>query len=69
MSDIQEGDQNDSNMVLVFSSEPTKYTWTDDKITQKLFERIEYKQNKTGEVNFPDVLVGLKHRGLETVFT
>jgi hypothetical protein len=54
-------------MVLVFSSEPTKFTWTDDKITHKLFEWIESKQKKAGEVIFPDVLLGLKHRGLETV--
>jgi hypothetical protein len=54
-------------MVITFSSEPTKFTWTDDKITHKLFEWIE-KKEQAGEVIFPNFLVGLNHRGLETVF-
>jgi hypothetical protein len=57
-------------MVLVFSSEPTKYTWTNDNITEKLFEWIELKPRKrVGEVIFPKVLLGLKHKGLETVLS
>ncbi len=54
-------------MVLVFSSEPTKETWTDDKITHKLFEWIENNKDQAGEIIFPDCLYNLNHRGLETV--
>jgi hypothetical protein len=66
--DIQEDDQDNSNIVLTFSSEPAQYTNELDKITQKLFEWIELKEKATyGRIIFPDVLKGLKHKGgLET---
>jgi hypothetical protein len=55
-------------MVINFSSEPTKYTYVEDRMTHALFEWIENKKNRAGEVIFPDVLIGLNHKGLETVF-
>ncbi len=54
-------------MVIVYSSEPTKYTYVSDRMTHALFEWIENKKDQTGEVIFPDCLLNLNHRGLETV--
>ncbi len=65
--DFQIYEEKESNMVINFSSEPTKYTYVSDKMTQALFEWIENKKNRAGEIIFPDVLLGLNHKGLETV--
>ena len=52
-------------MVLVFSSEPTKTTNISHRVTHALFEWIDKKSIQTGELVFPDVLLGLNHQGLE----
>jgi len=52
-------------MVLVFSSEPTKTTSNSHRVTHALFEWIDKKSTYTGELVFPDVLLGLNHEGLE----
>ncbi len=44
--EFQEVHQGDSNMVIVYSSEPTKYTLTRHRITHALFEWIENKKIK-----------------------
>ena len=54
-------------MILVFSSEPTKVTYVSDRVTRALFEWIEHSEAKSGELVFPDVLIGLNHQGLEVV--
>jgi hypothetical protein len=67
-ADIQKVDKNDSNLVLVFSSEPTNFTYEDDKITHTLFEWIENKgKTQHGKVTLPDDLLGLNYRGLEVL--
>jgi hypothetical protein len=59
-------EEEESNMVINFSSEPTKYTYVGDRMTHVLFNWIENKKNQAGEIIFPDALLGLNHRGLET---
>jgi hypothetical protein len=59
--DFQIYEEEESNMVIVYSSEPTKYTYVSDRMTHALFEWIEDKKNRAGGVIFPDVLVGLNH--------
>jgi hypothetical protein len=52
-------------MILVFSSEPTKSTFTKDRVTHALFEWIQLKERQTGSLVFPEVLNGFNHKGLE----
>ena len=52
-------------MILVFSSEPTKLTSVKDRVTHALFEWIQLKERQTGSLVFPEVLIGLNHKGIE----
>ena len=54
-------------MVIVFSSEPTKFTWTTDRVTHALFEWLKVKESQMGALIFPDALLGLNHKGLEVL--
>ncbi len=66
--EFQEVQQGDSNMVIVFSSEPTKTTSTADRVTHALFEWLDSKEKQAGVLIFPDALIGLNHRGLEVLY-
>lgn len=42
-------------MVLVFSTEPTKVTYVDDKVTRHLFDHLyEMEKSKGGIITIPE---------------
>ena len=46
----------ESNMLLLFSSEPTKATYVNDQITKHLFRYLYQKERQKGKLKFPEAL-------------
>ena len=56
-------EENESNLILIFSSEPTLPTAVKDKTSAALFEYLRNKNEKYGNLVFPEAITHFNHKG------